>query len=112
MRKFRRRPVELPVTVRAAANRVQGGIRLDAADLSEGGAFLRSDLLFEVGERLELDIVLPNSRVVRARGRVVRVSRSGGRQSLPGMGIEFTELAAGDRQTIALGLLSPPKRVR
>src|SRR5262249_20644013 len=54
-RKFQRKTAELPVTVHAAGSRVEGGIRLDTTDLSEGGAFLRSDLLFELGEVLELE---------------------------------------------------------
>lgn len=105
MRRFDRRAAELPVTVRAAGNRVEGGIQLDSADLSEGGAFLRSDLLFEVGEALELEIPLPGGQVVKAAGRVVRVSRTRGRETLPGMGIEFTRLSVQDRRAIAASLL-------
>ena len=105
MRRFDRRRAELPVTVRAAGNSVEGGIRLDSADLSEGGAFLRSDLLFEIGENLELEIPLPSGQVVKAAGRVVRVSRSLGREALPGMGIEFTKLSLQDRRAIAASLI-------
>jgi hypothetical protein len=79
---------------------VAGGIRLDSADVSEGGAFLRSALLFEVGEVLHLEIPLPGGPVIKATGRVVRVSRSRGKGSTPGMGIEFTRLAMSDRRAI------------
>jgi uncharacterized protein (TIGR02266 family) len=113
MRRFERRRAELPVTVRAAGSKVEGGIHLDSTDLSEGGAFLRSELLFEVGEALELEIPLPGGAVVKAAGRVVRVSRSRGREALPGMGIEFTRLDPQDRRAIAAVLLrqspGPPK---
>lgn len=109
MRRFDRRRAELPVTVRAAGNRVEGGIHLDAADLSEGGAFLRSDLLFEVGETLDLEIPLPTG-VVNAAGRVVRVSRSRGRETAPGMGIEFTRLSLPDRRAIAASLIGRARR--
>ena len=77
-RKHARATLELPVVVSDAANRVAGGIRFASADVSGGGAFLRSDLLFEVGEILTLEFDLPGGRHVRARGRVVRVSRGEG----------------------------------
>lgn len=105
MRRFDRRRAELPVIVRAAGNSVEAGIHLDAADLSEGGAFLRSDLLFEVGENLDLEIPLPTGQVVKAAGRVVRVARSRERETMPGMGIEFTKLSLQDRRAIAASLL-------
>lgn len=107
MRRFDRRPAELPVTVRATGNKVEGGIHLDSADLSEGGAFLRSDVLFEIGETLDLFIPLPGGQVIQASGRVVRVARgTEGADVEPGMGIEFTKLTLQDRRTIAASLLS------
>jgi Tfp pilus assembly protein PilZ len=105
MRRYDRREAELPVTVRAAGSKVQAGIHLDSADLSEGGAFLRSELLFEVGEALDLEIPLPSGQVVKAAGRVVRVSRSRGREGLAGMGIEFTKLSLQDRRALAASLV-------
>lgn len=106
MRRFDRTPAELPVTVRAAGSKVEGAIHLDSADLSEGGAFLRSELLFEVGETLDLEIPLDEGQVVKAAGKVVRVARGkapAGKQS--GMGIEFTRLSAQDRRAIVAALL-------
>jgi hypothetical protein len=100
-RKFQRTPTELAVKVRAAGSRVEGGIRLDSTDVSEGGVFLRSDLLFEIGEVLELEIVLPEGTTVQATGRVVRVARRRAEDSVPGMGIEFTRMAMSDRRAIA-----------
>lgn len=106
MRRFDRRHAELPVTVRAAGNKVEAGIHLDSADLSEGGAFLRSELLFEVGETLEMEIPLPTGQVVKASGRVVRVARDGASADAPpGMGIEFTKLSVQDRRAIAASLM-------
>jgi hypothetical protein len=105
MRRYDRRQAELPVTVRSSASKVQAGIHLDSADLSEGGAFLRSELLFEVGESLELEIPLPSGQVVKAAGRVVRVSRHRGREALAGMGIEFTRLSLQDRRLLAASLV-------
>jgi c-di-GMP-binding flagellar brake protein YcgR len=100
-RKFQRTPTELAVKVRAAGSRVEGGIRLDSTDVSEGGVFLRSDLLFEIGEMLELEIVLPEGGVIQATGRVVRVARRRAEETVPGMGIEFTRMAMSDRRAIA-----------
>jgi Tfp pilus assembly protein PilZ len=104
MRRFGRRPAELPVTVRAAGNKVEAGILLDSGNLSEGGAFLRSALLFEIGEVLHLEIPLPSGDVVKTTGRVVRVSRSRGKEVEAGMGIEFTTLSSQDKKTLATNL--------
>ena len=87
--------------MRAAGSTVAGGIRLDSLDVSEGGAFLRSALLFEIGEVLHLEIPLPGGPVIKATGRVVRVSRARGKNQTPGMGIEFTRLAMSDRRAIS-----------
>jgi Tfp pilus assembly protein PilZ len=103
-RRFSRRDALLPVVVRAAGNRVQAGIRLDTTDLSEGGAFLRSDLLFEVGETLSLEIPLAPGETLAAHGRVAWVTRGGDGRTPAGMGIEFEELSAQDRRRLTQGL--------
>jgi c-di-GMP-binding flagellar brake protein YcgR len=97
MRKHSRRQLDLPVLVSDTSNRVKAAIRFGAADISEDGAFLRSDLLFEVGEILNLEIQLSPTTRLRTRGRVVRVSRD---EAAPGMGIEFVELSPQDRAAI------------
>lgn len=104
MRKHSRRSVELPVLVSDAANRVKAGIRFDATEVSVGGAFLRSDLLFEVGEVLNLQIEIPPSRRISAVGRVVRVSRGTASDRVAGMGIEFVDLSAADRAAIEMAI--------
>jgi Tfp pilus assembly protein PilZ len=103
-RKFERKPAELAVTVRAAGNTIEAGIQLDSLNVSEGGAFLRSDLLFEVGDVLHLEIPLPEGPIVKATGKVVRVSRARGKDGTAGMGIEFTRLAMSDRRAITVSL--------
>jgi hypothetical protein len=95
----------LPVLVSDASSKARVGIRFDSADVSGGGAFLRSDMLFEVGEVLLLQFSLPDGRAIRARGRVVRASReiresSDGRERPSGMGVEFVDLSAEDRAAI------------
>ena len=104
MRKQPRRTTELPVVVSDAANKVRAGIRFRAVEVSQGGAFLRSDLLFEVGELLNLEIALPAAGQVHARGRVVRVARDDAKDRVPGMGIEFVDLSPEDRAAIEAAL--------
>jgi len=97
-RAFARRTVELPVQVGDTDQRVAGAIRFDTRDLSLGGAFLRSDLLFEVGEVLALEFSIPGGPTVHARGRVVHVARD---PQLPtGMGIAFANLSECDREAV------------
>jgi hypothetical protein len=89
------------VTVSDADSKVRVGIRFDSADVSGGGAFLRSDMLFEVGELLMLQFSLPSGRVINARGRVVRATRGADDgKGFAGMGIEFVDLPAEDRAAI------------
>jgi Tfp pilus assembly protein PilZ len=98
--------------VRAAGNKVTAGIRLDASDLSEGGAFLCSDLLFEVGEILHLEIPVSENEILTATGRVAWVTRGGDGQTPAGMGIAFERLSAPDRRRLTQGLrrLAPPRK--
>lgn len=93
-----RRSLELPVSVNDAQNRVHGAIRFDVRDLSLGGAFLRSDLLFEIGEELAIEFQIPDGPTVRAQGRVARVVREPLEDA--GMGIHFSLMAEGDREAV------------
>ncbi len=104
VRRYDRKSVLVPVVVRAAGNKIQAGVRLDTADLSEGGLFLRSDLLFEVGEDLTIEIPVGNGNVTVARGRVAWVTRGGDGKASAGMGIEFARLSEHDRRALAESL--------
>ena len=99
-RKFPRTGLEVPVLVSDAAKKVRKPIRFSSADVSGGGTFLRSDLLFEVGEVLHLEFDLPNGHHIGADGRVVRVARGGQKDKYPGMGLEFIDLSPDDRAAI------------
>lgn len=101
VRRFDRKDALIPVVVRAEGNKIEAGVRLDTADLSEGGLFLRSDLLFEVGEDLTLEIPLGDGKVAVARGRVAWVTRGSGKKAAAGMGIEFARLSVEDRRALA-----------
>jgi hypothetical protein len=101
LRRYDRKNALVPVVVRAAGNKIQAGVRLDTGDLSEGGLFLRSDLLFEVGEDLTLEIPVGGGKTTTATGRVAWVTRGTGKKASAGMGIEFARLSAHDRRALA-----------
>jgi hypothetical protein len=103
MRQHDRKPVVLPFQVRTAGSQLEGGLHLDSIDLSEGGAFLQAELLFEVGERLTVEIPLPSGDVLKTTARVARVARKADPAAPPGMGIEFTGLSFEDRRLIQEG---------
>lgn len=103
MRKHTRRKAGFDVLVGIPGGpQVPGAMALDARDLSEGGAFLRSQLLFEEGELLTLAIPLPSGKTISATGRVARVEHNEGEE--PGMGIKFVELPEDDRLILAANL--------
>ena len=66
-RKHPRMNIEVPVMISDAAKRVRKPIRFSSGDISGGGAFLRSDLLFEVGETLMMEFDLPGGRHIRTQ---------------------------------------------
>jgi hypothetical protein len=66
------------------------------ADLSLGGAFLRSPLLLEPHEHVTLELELAGRRI-RTHGEVVRVARG----SAPGMAVRFTDMSDDDRRALA-----------
>jgi c-di-GMP-binding flagellar brake protein YcgR len=99
-RKHARAELEVPVMISDAARKVRRPIRFSTADVSGGGAFLRSDLLFEVGELLWMEFDLPTGHHIKTRGRVVRVARGGHKDKHPGMGLEFVDISADDRAAI------------
>jgi Tfp pilus assembly protein PilZ len=100
LRRYARCAIELPVTVADAEQSVTAVIEFDTQDMSVGGAFVRSDLLFEIGEELGLTFALPDGKQVKARGKVVRVARETGDEGVPGMGMEFVALLDPDRDAI------------
>ena len=77
-----------------------GELMFDSADLSSGGAFLVSDVLFEEGETMGLAFVLPNGSVIRCESRVARVQRFPVQGQPAGMGVEFVGLAELDRRAL------------
>ncbi len=101
-RRFIRRSLNVEFTVRDVDDIHGGEIQFDAIDVSEGGAFLRSQLLFEVGNRLEVSFALPDDRTpVHVHARVVWVSQQEDANAHEaGLGLEFVGLSEDERQRI------------
>ena len=69
-----------------------------SADVSAGGAFLKSDLLLEQGEPLSLEFHLEGRMSpIRAQARVVWVRRFPEGSEPAGMGVEFVNINEDDR---------------
>ncbi len=99
-RRFLRRAVLVTFKLHDAEDPTPGDLLFDTVDLSQGGAFLRSDLLFDAGQEVEVSFELPGGHLVRARAKVAWATRAD-HKGAPGMGISFVDLAVADRQAIA-----------
>jgi Tfp pilus assembly protein PilZ len=88
------------VEFRAEDSSGPGTLIFDAADISIGGAFLKSDLLLEPGEELGLTFTLPNRPEIHTRARVAWVSRFPRKGQPPGMGVEFLDLSQAEREVL------------
>jgi hypothetical protein len=95
LRSATRWPIEVPVTIADGLGKSIGKIMFDTRDLSVSGAFLKSASLLEIDEEIALEFKLDAGRSVRARAKVVRISRTP-----PGMGIVFTKLDDKDKDAI------------
>ena len=93
-RRFRRKPVHVEVRIRDEMG--AGEISFDTADISVGGAFLKSELLLELDEMLAIEIPIPGGLPLLLKARVVRAVRT----EQPGMGIQFVEVTAVTRDAL------------
>ena len=100
-RRFVRKPIAAQIRCRGALG--PGHLFFDTQDLSVGGAFLRSDLLLERGEELEVEFTLPGEpKVLSARARVAWVRRAEGQSvGASGMGVQFYDLSPADQKALA-----------
>ncbi len=101
-RRHTRKP--LKVELQVGDTSLGGELHFDSLDFSEGGVFLASELLFDVGEVLWISFVLPEaSFAIRTRGRVVWTRKEvdpAQPDELPGMGIAFLDLSAAERAAL------------
>ena len=69
-------------------------------DINEGGVFIETEKPQALGTEVKMHFNLPGGHErIETVGRVVRIS-AGEDSAVPGMGIEFEELAECDRQAI------------
>ncbi len=103
-RKFKRVPISIKLRLRESGTDVAASF--DGRDISEGGVFVRSSLLWEPGDHFELRFVLPGTdREIRVNGEVVRAedkyvlfpALADQQPPVPGMGIRFLDLTDADR---------------
>ena len=85
-----------------------GTLTFTSADVSTGGAFLRSDLLLEQGESLALQFEVPGAGAVLTQARVTWVRRFPEGTQHPGMGVEFVTLRDSEREAIVRWLALTP----
>ena len=90
----RRASQRLPYTqsVDISFTDVMMSFSLESCDLSPGGLFVETDLLFSLGETIEVSIPLPGQLdAVELLGRVVRLGKTDGRPA--GVGIKWVDLS-------------------
>jgi uncharacterized protein (TIGR02266 family) len=86
-----------------------GELLFDSLDVSEGGAFLRSDLLLDRDDEIWVTFRLPHQDgPIRARARVAWVTPLPGVKGAPGMGIEFVDLPKAARDAIVAFVSTRP----
>ncbi len=78
-----------------------GELVFETADLSAGGAFLKSDLLLEEDEVLTVEFSVPGQpSPLKAQARVAWVRRFPEAAEPAGMGIAFLAMQEPDRETL------------
>jgi uncharacterized protein (TIGR02266 family) len=94
-RKFSRHRLEAEIEI--GDGFTGGELIFDSHDVSKGGLFLKSDLLFEVGKVFWISFTFPGTQMaVRTRGQVVWVKRNPDENDptdQAGMGIQFMDLS-------------------
>lgn len=100
-RRFSRFPIRVEFRIKQEDAPTKGKLLFDSINLSAGGAFLRSDYLFEIGTNIEVSFKLPNrDEMINAKAKVTWVTRGSTGHGDPGMGVEFTDLPEADRNAI------------
>lgn len=105
-RLFRRAPISLKIRMKESGEDIS--IKFDTANLSEGGIFVKSSILWEPTQEFDLSFILPDhEHEIHVKGIVVRnedkyflISDHDEEESIPGMGIKFIDLSEEDRMAI------------
>jgi uncharacterized protein (TIGR02266 family) len=94
-RQYPRAPVRVEILcdeLKADERRGIGILCFYSNDISIGGIFLETTVLFKIGDTLHLQFTLPKlEKPLRVVGKVVRTNESNP-NALPGIGIEFEHL--------------------
>ena len=99
MRRYKRYRVEVEFWCRNES--AIGELTLETGDVSVGGAFLKSEVLLDEGDRLEIEVpVSGRAAPIRAEARVAWVRRFFEDGEPPGMGIEFMSISKEDQATL------------
>ncbi len=103
-RVFGRAPISLKISLSEDSDDIS--IKFDTANLSEGGIFVKSSLLWEPGQVFNLAFTLPGfDKEIKVKGVVARSDDKYSiftetDSSIPGMGIKFIDLSDEDREII------------
>jgi len=105
-RNFTRTPVSMNIRLSESGDDMS--IKFDISNLSEGGVFVKSSILWEPDQEFDLSFTLPGQdKEIKAKGKVVRsddkysifLSQETD-SSIPGMGIKFIEISEEDTALI------------
>ena len=78
-------------------------LRFETSNVSQGGVFIESDLLYDLGEIIWFSFTLPGAIEIRTRGRVVWAKKDVDEddpEDRPGMGVEFLDLSVAERAAL------------
>ena len=93
LRRYNRYPLSVEFKLSDATDPVHGEILFDTVNVSAGGAFLRSDLLMDIGAEVDVSFSVPGQdEAFTTTAIVVWVTRGKSGRREAGMGIEFTGL--------------------
>ena len=92
-RQHERRDIQIKVVYRSITNFLDDY----TANISIGGCFLSTHQPFEMGETIELALILPTGQSINATGVVRWTSHD---PSFPGVGVQFTVLSDRDKRLI------------
>ena len=106
-RRFLRRTVSVEFSGRDGTG--AGTLFFESEDVSQGGAFLKCELLLEEGERLVLDFRVPGHEPpLTVQAKVVWARRFPGPGEPSGVGVAFGPLPVAAHAALSLYLTAPP----
>ena len=102
-RKYPRAPVRVEIIcdeLKDETRRGEAVLCFYSTDISIGGIFLETNVLFSIGDTLHIKFKLPDDvKPVLAAGRVVRINKKDS-PVISGIGIEFEHLSFEDKTSI------------